>query len=371
MSETSLHGNDSRQTNYDTYILLPEAMYEKNIFLNSYAVRRRATQQDADFLPVSEYPCSVTEPGKPSTPGNLSLERRAALLLGGESVPGTIIKALINNQSGKPILSSHADMVVLHNYTPLDGGFELSVIRQNLIGPVQFRCCSFGLDAESSILAQKKVARSVLLDWKDNTNKLVPPQAITFKADLPAQDAQRFQAPPLPSDFSILTINSETQLPEISTTLRKKWADDPVYGPSWLAEIRKADEILTSPAARDRVIAAGQQEAGREGGQSTEEAQVMPDDWTVKEKSGLSAFGSVHECNAEIPNVTINIAQQGESVQVFLTVARAMTVPANELLFKMASADWFKPPKSTRLLASDTEKHLHVFELHTDEAPVT
>ena len=81
MSESTLHGNDLRQTNYDTYVLIPEAMSEKNIFASSYAVRRRATQEDADFLPMAEYPFSVTEPGRPTFPANFSLEKRAALLL--------------------------------------------------------------------------------------------------------------------------------------------------------------------------------------------------------------------------------------------------------------------------------------------------
>lgn len=173
MSDASLHGNDVRQTNYDSYVLLPETLIDKNIFANSFAVRRRATQQDADFLPMAEYPCNATEPGRPTTPANLGLEKRAALLLGGESVPTAIIKSLLINHSGKPILNSHGDMLVCHHYTPLDGGLELFLLKQNLVGPVQYRCCSFGLDAEGAQMALSKVARNLLLDWKNNANKLL------------------------------------------------------------------------------------------------------------------------------------------------------------------------------------------------------
>ena len=102
---------------------------------------------------------------------------------------------------------SHNDVVVLHHFAPLDGGLELSVLRRKLAGPIQFRCISIGLDAERAKLAQHKLARYVLLDWKENANKLLGPQAITFVAELPAHDQQRFSTPPLPSDFSIMTIN--------------------------------------------------------------------------------------------------------------------------------------------------------------------
>ena len=232
MAEGGLHGNDTRQTSYDSYVLLPEALNEKNIFANSFAVRRRATQQDADFLPMSEYLCNVTEPGRPTAPPNLSLEKRAAMLFGGESVPSAVIQALLHNQTLKPIINGHNDVVVLHHFTPLDGGLELSVLRRNLAGPMQFRCCSIGLDAESAKLAQNKLVRCVLLDWKENTNKLLAPQAITFVAELPSHDQQRFSTPPLPSGFSIMSINPETNKPEFTLTMRKKWSEDPVYGPA-------------------------------------------------------------------------------------------------------------------------------------------
>lgn len=367
-----MHGNDTRQTSYDSYVLLPEAMSENNIFSNSFAIRRRATLQDAEFLPISEYPCSVTEPGRPTNPSNLNAERRAALLLGGESVPTVVLKSLLNNQSGKPILSSHADIVVCHNFTPLDAGLEHAVLRQNLIGPVQYRCCSVGLDAESAQWTNSKVARSLLLDWKASSFKLIPNGPMQFQPDLQTSDAQRFGAPPVPTDFTLFTLDPQTNLPQISISLRKKWAEDPVYGPAWIEELKKADEILTSPAGRDRLIQAGNQGAGAEGGQSSEgaDAAELPDGWDVQDKSGLSALGSIHECASEIPNVNLHVAQQGDEVKVFMSVKRAMTVPADQVLFKMAAADWFKPPKSTRLLASDSELWLHVFELHTDEAPV-
>ena len=124
----------------------------------------------------------------------------------------------------KPIINGHNDVVVLHHFTPLDGGLELSVLRRNLAGPMQFRCCSIGLDAESAKLAQNKLVRCVLLDWKENTNKLLAPQAITFVAELPAHDQQRFSTPPLPSGFSIMSINPETNKPEFTLTMRKKWS---------------------------------------------------------------------------------------------------------------------------------------------------
>lgn len=365
MSDASLHGNDVRQTNYDSYVLLPETLIDKNIFANSFAVRRRATQQDADFLPMAEYPCNATEPGRPTTPANLGLEKRAALLLGGESVPTAIIKSLLINHSGKPILNSHGDMLVCHHYTPLDGGLELFLLKQNLVGPVQYRCCSFGLDAEGAQMALSKVARNLLLDWKNNANKLLPAGGLVFNPDLSSQDAQRFAAPPVPADFSMISLNRETQLPEISVNVRKKWADDPVYAPEWIQELSKADEILTSPAAR--AIIPGEGGAGEGGAQGQGIPEELPDEWKVKEKS----VNALHECQSEISNVTIHVAEHEGSVQVFLTAARAMTIPADEVLFKLASGDWFKPPKSTRLLASDSENHLHVFEVHTDEAMVT
>lgn len=44
MSDASLHGNDVRQTNYDSYVLLPETLIDKNIFANSFAVRLQCSK---------------------------------------------------------------------------------------------------------------------------------------------------------------------------------------------------------------------------------------------------------------------------------------------------------------------------------------
>ena len=313
---------------------------------------------------MSEYMCNVTEPGKPSAPGNLSLERRAAMLLGGESVPSAVIQALLNNQTMKPIINGHSDVVVLHHFTPLDGGLELSVLRRNLAGPMQFRCISMGLDAESAKLAENKLARCVLLDWKDGSHKLLPPQAITFVAELPAHDQQRFASPPLPADFSVMSISSEGK-PEISVTWRKKWSEDPVYGPAWVEELKKSDEILTSPAAGMVVP------AGAEGGGSDSQGEVpgvsYGDEWQPRDKD---LAGVSHQCQSEIANVTLLITQEAA---VYLTVdgPGPVRISSDKTIFKMPAADWFKPPKSTRLLANEGEKWLHVFELNSDEAAVT
>ena len=109
--------------------------------------------------------------------------------------------------------------------------------------------------------------------------------------------------------------------------------------------------------------------AGAEGGGSDSQAEgpgvSYGDGWQPRDKD---LAGVSHQCESEIPNVTLLITQEGA---VYLTVdgPGPFTIPSDKTLFRMPAADWFKPPKSTRLLAKEEEKWLHVF--NSDGAAVT
>ena len=61
-----------------------------------------------------------------------------------------------------------------------------------------------------------------------------------------------------------------------------------------------------------------------------------------------------------------------EKLRVFLHASEPITFrPYDKPIFKMGACDWFKPPKSTRLLASDSEKYLYLFECHSDMVKAT
>ena len=366
MNEGPLHGNDSRQVCYDAYVLLPEAAGEDSLFASSYLVRRRATMRDAQWLPPSDYALQTTpQPGAPTTAANLSLEKRAMNLLAGEDVPAVLFDSLLHTSDGapKPLLTKRSDVVTLLNWTPYEGGPETACLRANLQGPSAWKCCSLTLDTESGKMCEARLARSLLLDWKTGNHQLMPKPQLVFEAELPQHEVEKFRGTEI-SGLTIMKMNGA--LPEIPAEVRRKWSSDPVYATEWIAELKKCDELLTSP------------EALRAGGSSEPVAAVaaaaddvagggsLPDDWVPKPKESLRNI--THACTSDIENLSLHIVQsEGDgNPTIYLEANEDMTVPTNKPVFKVGASDWFKPPKSTRLLANEAERSLYLFEVRSD-----
>ena len=130
--------------------------------------------------------------------------------------------------------------------------------------------------------------------------------------------------------------------------------------------MKKCDELLTST------------EALRAGGSSEPAAAVaaaadgvagggsLPDDWVPKPKESLKNI--THTCTSDIENLSLHIVQSegDENPTIYLEANEDMTVPTNKPVFKVGASDWFKPPKSTRLLANEAERSLYLFEVRSD-----
>ena len=112
MSGSGLHGNDNRSLVYHCYILISDCN-KRNLFEESFMMRRCCTIEEATWLNNSEVFVTHAEPGQASHLGNLSEERRAAQILGGESVPTRIFEAMTLNCEvvPKPLLKSASDQV--------------------------------------------------------------------------------------------------------------------------------------------------------------------------------------------------------------------------------------------------------------------
>ncbi|CAJ1379393.1 unnamed protein product [Effrenium voratum] len=352
MSEVSFHGNDSRQVCYDAYVLIPESGEDSNPFTSSFLLRRKATMKEADWMSPSDYVLTAAQPGAPSSPGNLSLEKRAAHLLAGESVPMALFQALLHtsDSSPKPILTKRSDAVAVFNFCPHDGGLELGCLKANNKGPSSWRVCSLGLDLLSAQACQGGVLQTA--------------------AGLPDAEAKRFSDPPMP-ELTLMTVSTEGKA-VVPSQIRKKWSSDPVYGPEWLAELRKCDELATgnveTTAAAMAAASSGSGSAATTvvTAEETGAAGELPAEWEAQPASLLDGR-TTHTCATEIKG--LNLVMGLGDLKVYLQAQESLTVKAKEkALFKMGAADWYKPPKSTRLLASDNEKHLYVFELNSDTA---
>ncbi|CAJ1456696.1 unnamed protein product, partial [Effrenium voratum] len=328
MSEVSFHGNDSRQVCYDAYVLIPESGEDSNPFTSSFLLRRKATMKEADWMSPSDYVLTAAQPGAPSSPGNLSLEKRAAHLLAGESVPMALFQALLHtsDSSPKPILTKRSDAVAVFNFCPHVAGWSWGGVLQTAAG-------------------------------------------------LPDAEAKRFSDPPMP-ELTLMTVSTEGKA-VVPSQIRKKWSSDPVYGPEWLAELRKCDELATgnveTTAAAMAAASSGSGSAATTvvTAEETGAAGELPAEWEAQPASLLDGR-TTHTCATEIKGLNLVMGLgDGEldSLKVYLQAQESLTVKAKEkALFKMGAADWYKPPKSTRLLASDNEKHLYVFELNSDTA---
>ena len=364
MSENALHGNDTRQVSYDCYVLLSESTEEVNPMNGSFLVRRRATMTPSEFLSPSEYVITTPQPGIASSPQNMSIEKRAAHLLSGEHVPMRLLESILHTSDATPkwIPAKRSDTVQVLNFTPHDGGLELGCLKANMRGPAMWRACSIGMDALSSQVVGSRVGRAMLLDWKDGNFKLQPEPSLKFQARLPESD--RYPAPEQPV-FTIMGINEEGR-PTISNEWRRKWSSDPVYGPEWCTELKKADEIATGT----QLMAPSQNTAGDASQNAAGEEGNFPAEWEPQ----TLPLEAAHVCASDIQNLSIVIVGSGDDLKVYIKADEALVVkPSAQGLFRMGPAEWFKPPKSTRLLATGpgTEKCLHIFECNSDTALAT
>ena len=256
-------------------------------------------------------------------------------------------------------------MLVL-NFTPYEAGLELACVRSHLKGPCSWKSCSLSLDVEAAKVCESRVARQLILDWKTAAFQLMPTLQFVFKAELPEHEAQRFHDPGFP-DLTLMKFDSDG-CAVIPSDVRKKWSNDPCYGPEWIEALKSCDESATAPGSLEPPAEESTKgPAGEEGqGQKIE----LTDSWLVMKKDGLTNIQ--HTCSSEIPDVCLHLVHhETDGYQLFVEATKSMTLPKDKALFRTGPADWFKPPKSTRLLANETEKFLYVFECRSDLQLVT
>eukprot|EP00435_Cladocopium_sp_Y103_P060440 s1331_g22.t1 len=319
--------SDADPKNFAGLVIVTTAAMDDSVFSSSWLVRRRATVKEAQWLSPSEWVVPSIQPGSATSPSTMSLEKRAIHLLAGESVPQVLLDSLLLTSDGtpKPILSKRSDAVIVLNFTPYEAGLELACMRANLKGPCTWKSCSLSLDVAAAKVCESRVARQLILDWKTAAFQLMPAPQFVFKAELPEHEAQRFHDPGTP-ELALMKFDSDGRA-LIPSDVRRKWANDPCYGPEWLEALKK-----------------GQQ------------AQVeLSDSWSAKKKEDLANIQ--HTCSSEIPDVCLHLVHhETDGYQLFVEAAKAMTLPKDKVLFRTGPADWFKPPKSTRLLANESEK---------------
>ena len=239
-------------------------------------------------------------------------------------------------------------------------------MRSHLKGPCSWKSCSLSLDVEAAKVCESRVARQLILDWKAAAFQLMPTPQFVFKAELPEHEAQRFHDPGFP-DLTLMKFDSDGRA-VIPSDVRKKWSNDPCYGPEWIEALKSCDESATAPGSLEPPAEESTKgPAGEEGqGQKIE----LTDSWLVMKKDGLTNIQ--HTCSREIPDVCLHLVHhETDGYQLFVEATKSMTLPKDKALFRTGPADWFKPPKSTRLLANETEKFLYVFECRSDLQLVT
>ena len=322
--------------------------------------------KDAAWLSPADYAVHSTQPGGPSSPANLSLEKRALQLLSGEDVAMCLMESLLHSADStpKPILSKRSDVVVVLHWSPYEGGLETAVCRANLRGPMAWKSCSLSMNAEHAKLCEARMAKHLLLDWKSNNFQLMVKPQLLFQADLPEQEAAKYEADPLQG---LQMLQFEGGRPQIPSSVRRKWSSDVVYSADWMQELKKCDELLTSPEAAS--LTGGSAVSAAEPGEG--QGSDLPEQWQVKGKEALPTIA--HTCTCDIANLCLHVVQSEteENAMIYLEAKEGMTVPSNKALFKMGQCEWFKPPKSTRLLNNESERCLHIFEVRSDLVPAT
>lgn len=373
MKSDGFHGNDSRHCVYDVYTVVDESKEGTNPFMESFLAKRRSTLSEATWLPPDQFFVQVSEPGQAQTPGTMSLERRAQQLLGGEDVPLKLLESATHGCENNPksFIQSPNDRVHVCHLTPFEGCLEKVVLRLNLTAVGTWRVFSGSTDILATNTCQGRMGRILLDDWRTSTWKYMPAQQLKFLTDLPEQEAKRHLDPPPPEGLQVIRLVDGQ--PAVGQDFRKKWLHDVAYGPEWSTEMKKFDELLATHLSGQAAADATTCEASSGAGEAAAEqgATELPPAWMpmklekiieghtgeqVRFASHLDAF----EFLALLPQ------QPGADASLYLLAKETSGVPLKEALLHHGSADWIKPPKSTRLLSNPEEKHVHTFELRDD-----
>lgn len=89
-------------------------------------------------------------------------------------------------------------------------------------------------------------------------------------------------------------------------------------------------------------------------------------EWSIIEREAIPE-GTVHEFATDVDgNLKFLLWIKDDQTKLYLTSTSDVAVPLDKPIFWHARTDWFRPPKSTRLLANSDETKIHVFDVAND-----
>ena len=170
----------------------------------------------------------------------ISQEKRNAQLLGGTDVPAKILDSLLLSRAAipKPVIGPQNALAFIH-MSPLDGCFEQAALgwKQHFHG---VRLWGASKSPEDVSGCNARLEKRFLEDWKSATNKYAPASSVRYCGDVDVtvqQDA-------LPPTLALAIFSLDGKEVILPTAVRAKWADDPVYGPEWRAQLQNFDNNL-------------------------------------------------------------------------------------------------------------------------------
>ena len=81
--------------------------------------------------------------------------------------------------------------------------------------------------------------------------------------------------------------------------------------------------------------------------------------------------GTVHEFATDVDgSLKFLLWMKDDQSKLYLTATSDVVVPLDKAIFWHSRTDWFRPPKSTRLLANSDETKIHTFNVTHDMTQV-
>ena len=133
------------------------------------------------------------------------------------------------------------DCIVVFHQTPFDGCLEEAALR--LSKHLKPRIAVFSASPQCDDVAgcQGKLAKMLLLDWKNGSFQLMPAASRKFQPGLPSDIASRLEDTSQPTLTVLKWEGSSAYIPE---ELKRKWHNHIVYGKEWLTELEKSEAVL-------------------------------------------------------------------------------------------------------------------------------
>ncbi len=360
MQHDMFHGNDNKRQTYDMYAFVSDddELQGKNKFVQSWLLQRTCVHCPAAWLDPSQFYIPMSTPGSAMMAHDVSMEKRAAQLLGGMDVVRVLMESLLMGKSHQALFTQK-DILLVSHWTPFDACVELNIARESRKPKsVPMHCISFTENSSDALACKARLLSILLKDWKEGTKQYIVESTVTFDDTPSEQDRKLIAAVKEAPKMKLCTWQGEVAtLPQ---TIRKKWDGHHLFGEDWRRALESFDRAL------EPLRKGGTADTTPPTSVPQPPVHLLEGDWDIAPEEDIkSKHTIVKEVTTEFNNIIYLLTADNN----LFAVARGGdgTIASEKACINHGPGDWVKPPHAEKLLTKDTEDKVQTFTIASDE----